>query len=356
MMATLSSLRAKRSNPGRHGRPLDCFVASLLAMTKGAVLTAILAVGIAAAAGAALAQTYPARTIKILVPFPAGGPTDLVARLVAYRLSAGLGQSVIVEDRPGGAGGSVGAKAVATADADGYTLLLTPVDVLTQAPLVYKDVGYDPVRNFAPVALVMTAPLVLVVNPSVPVKTLQELAAYAKAESGKIRYGSPGFGTSPHVVGELFKATTGANIIHVPYRGSAPAINDLLAGQVQIYIDTTTALLPHIEAGNLRPLAVLSDAPSNYLPGVPTTAAAGFPMLQSVYTLALYAPAGTPAPIIAKLNAATNDTLKTDTVQGGLSKLGAVALGGSVPDVSAYMSANAKKAAEMVAAAGIQPE
>jgi tripartite-type tricarboxylate transporter receptor subunit TctC len=325
-------------------------------ITKRAVLAAIVAAAVVAIAGSASAQTYPARTIKILVPFPAGGPTDIVARLVADRLSAGLGQSVIVEDRPGGAGGSIGAKAVAAADPDGYTLLLTPVDVLTQAPLVYKDVGYDPVKNFAPVALIMTAPLVVVVNPSVPVKTLQQLAAYAKANPGKIRYGSPGFGTSPHVVGELFKATTGANIIHVPYRGSAPALNDLLAGQVQVFIDTTTILLPQIQAGKVRPLAVLSDTPSSYLPGVPTTVAAGFPMLQSVYTLGLYAPAGTPAPVIGKLNSAANETLKTATVQAGLSKLGAVALGGSVPDVSAYMAANTKKAATMVAAAGIEPQ
>jgi tripartite-type tricarboxylate transporter receptor subunit TctC len=325
-------------------------------ITKRAVVTAILATGIAAIAGQASAQTYPARAIKILVPFPAGGPTDLVARLVADRLSAGLAQSVIVEDRPGGAGGSIGAKAVATSDPDGYTLLLTPVDVLTQAPLVYKDVGYDPIRNFAPVALIMTAPLILVVHPAVPAKTLQELAAYAKANPGKIRYGSPGFGTSPHVVGELFKAGTGANITHVPYRGSAPAINDLLAGQVQIYIDTITILLPHIEAGSLRAITVLNDAGTRYLPGVPSVVEAGFPMLQSVYTLALYAPSGTPAGIVDKLNAAANESLKSESVQAGLMKLGAVALGGSVPDVSAYMAANAKRAAEMVSAAGIQPE
>jgi tripartite-type tricarboxylate transporter receptor subunit TctC len=324
--------------------------------TKRAVLRAIFAAGIVSIAGPASAQTYPARTIKILVPFPAGGPTDLVARLVADRLSAGLAQSVIVEDRPGGAGGSIGAKAVATSDPDGYTLLLTPVDVLTQAPLVYKDVGYDPAKNFAPVALIMTAPLILVVNPTLPVKTLPELAAYTKANAGKIRYGSPGFGTSPHVVGELFKATIGANITHVPYRGSAPAINDLLAGQVQVYTDTITILLPHIEAGSLRALAVLNDTGTRYLPGVPSVVEAGFPMLQSVYTLALYAPSGTPAPIIDRLNAATNESLKSESVQAGLMKLGAVPLGGSVPDVSAYMAANAKRAAEMVSAAGIQPE
>jgi tripartite-type tricarboxylate transporter receptor subunit TctC len=306
--------------------------------------------------GTALGQTYPVRPIKIVVPFPAGGPTDIVARLMADRLSAGVGQSVIVEDRPGGAGGSIGAKAVSTADPDGYTLLLCPTAVLTQVPLVFKNIDYDPIRSFAPIALIMSAPEVLVVTPAVPAKTLQELAAYAKANPGKVQFGSPGFGTSPHVVGEAFKSIAHADMVHVPYRGSAPAINDLLAGQVQMYIDTITSLLPHIDAGSLRALAVLSDTPTSYLPGVPTVVASGFPMLQSTYTLGLYAPPGTPKPIIEKLNAAANDALKSASIQAGLKKLGAAALGGTVPEVTAYMSASAKAEAEMVAAAGIQPE
>jgi tripartite-type tricarboxylate transporter receptor subunit TctC len=324
-------------------------------ITRRATLAAMLAAAIGPA-GAALAQTYPARPIKIVVPFPAGGPTDLMARLLADRLSAGLGQSVIVEDRPGGAGGSIGAKAVSTADPDGYTLLLCPTEVLTEVPLVFKNVDYDPIKGFAPIALIMSAPMVLVVTSAVPAKTLQELAAYAKANPGKVRFGSPGFGTSPHVLGELFKSIVGADMIHVPYRGSAPAISDLLAGQVQMYIDTVTILLPHIEAGRLRAVAVMGDTPSSYLPGVPTAAVGGFPMLQATYTLGLYAPPGTPTAIVEKLNAAANQALTSTTVQAGLRELGATARGGSVSEVTAYMAASARAQAEIVAAAGIRPE
>lgn len=323
-------------------------------ITKRAILAAMLAA--AAGPATALAQTYPVRPIKIVVPFPAGGPTDIVARLMAESLSDRLGQNAIVEDRPGGAGGSIGAKSVAAADPDGYTLLLCPIEVLTQVPLVFKNIDYDPIKSFAPIALVMSAPEVLVVTPAVPARTLQELANYAKANSGKIRFASPGFGTSPHVVGELFKSIVHADMVHVPYRGSAPAINDLLAGQVQMYIDTITSLLPHIDAGSVRALAVLSDAPTGYLPAVPTAVASGFPMLQSTYTLGLYAPPGTPKGIIEKLNGAANEALKSAGVEAGLKKLGATALGGSVPEVAAFMSTRAKAEAEMVAAAGIRPQ
>lgn len=309
-----------------------------------------------AATGPGATQTYPVRTIRIIVPFPAGGPSDVVARLLAERLSPALGQTVIVENRPGGAGGSIGAKAVAAADPDGYTLLLCPVEVLTEVPLVYKNIDYDAIRSFAPIALLMTAPNVVVVNPTVPVTTLRQLADYAKANPGKIRFGSPGFGTSPHVLGELFARTVGAEMIHVPYRGSAPAVADLLAGQVQMYIDTITVLLPQIEAGKLRALAVASELPSAYLPDIPTTAKSGFPGLQSAYSLGFYAPPGTPASIVEAINTATNDALKSANIKASLMKLGADAMGGSVRDFAAFMSANAKASADMVAAAGIQPE
>jgi tripartite-type tricarboxylate transporter receptor subunit TctC len=304
----------------------------------------------------AWAQAYPTRPIRIIVPFPAGGPTDVMARLLADRLPTALGQPVIVENRSGGAGGSIGAKAVSTADPDGYTLLLCPVEVLTQVPLVYRNIDYDPIRSFAPIALLMTSPNVFVVNPAVPVRTLQELAAYAKANPGRIKFASPGYGTSPHLMGELFKSITGAAMIHVPYRGSAPAVSDLLAGQVQMYLDTITVLLPHIEAGTLRALAVASEARSPYLPDVPTTVTSGFPSLQSRYILGLYAPPGTSAGIIGKINAASNDALKSASIQAGLKKLGAEAAGGTVADFAAFMSAYARTSADMVATAGIQPE
>jgi tripartite-type tricarboxylate transporter receptor subunit TctC len=308
-----------------------------------------------AASGQSLAQTYPTRAIKIIVPFPAGGASDVMARLLADRLSPALGQTVIVENRPGGAGGSIGAKAVATADPDGYTLLLWPLEVLTQAPLVYRNIDYEP-KSFAPIALLMSSANALVVHPSVPVRSLQELATYAKANPGKIRFGSPGFGTTPHLVGEIFRRITGAEVIHVPYRGSAPAINDLLAAQVQMYMDSLTVLLALIEAGNLRPLAVASDVPSPYLPDVPTTVASGFPTLQTVYRLGLYAPPDTPANIVEMLNRSVNDALKSTNIQQGLRKLGADAMGGSAQSFAAFMLANAKASAEMVAAAGVQPQ
>jgi tripartite-type tricarboxylate transporter receptor subunit TctC len=279
-----------------------------------------------------------------------------MARLLADRLAAALGQPVIVENRSGGAGGSLGAKAVSTADPDGYTLLLCPVEVLTQVPLVYKNIDYDPIKSFAPITLLATSPLVFVVNPAVPVKTLQELAVYAQANPGKIKFASPGFGTSPHLMGELFKLAAGAEMIHVPYRGSAPAISDLLAGQVQMYLDTVTILLPHIEAGTLRALAVASETRSPDLPDVPTTVTSGFPTLQSKFILGLYAPPGTSASIIGKLNSATNDALKSASIQSGLKKLGAEAAGDTVAEFTAFMSAYAKTSAEIVAATGIQPE
>jgi tripartite-type tricarboxylate transporter receptor subunit TctC len=308
-----------------------------------------------AAIGPGLAQTYPTRAIKIIVPFPAGGASDVMARLLADRLSPALGQTVIVENRPGGAGGSIGAKAVATADPDGYTLLLCPLEVLTQAPLVYKNVDYGPM-SFAPIALLMNSANVIVVHPSVPVRTLQELAAYAKANPGKIRFASPGYGTTPHLIGEIFRRITGAEVIHVPYRGSAPAINDLLAAQVQMYMDSLTVLLAHIEAGGLHPLAVASEAANPYLPEVPTTPASGFPTLQTVYRLGLYAPPATPANVVEMLNRSVNHALKSANIQEGLRKLGADAMGGPAQSFAAFMLANAKASAEMVAAAGVQPQ
>jgi tripartite-type tricarboxylate transporter receptor subunit TctC len=191
--------------------------------------------GLAAIAGAmpvasAWAQNYPTRLIRIVVPFPAGGPSDVLARLLAHNLSSTLGQPVIVDNRPGGAGGSVGVKTVAGAASDGYTLLLLPVDAFIQAPLVFKDMDYDPIKSFAPVASLVTSPYVVVVNPALPVGSVQELAVYAKANPGKVAFASPGRGMQPHLLGEQFKSAAGADMIHVPFRGTAPAINDLPGG------------------------------------------------------------------------------------------------------------------------------
>jgi tripartite-type tricarboxylate transporter receptor subunit TctC len=208
---------------------------SLLAMT-GAGLTL-------AAIGPVAAQTYPTRLIKIVAPFPAGGPTDVLARLMADELSTALGQPVMVENRPGGAGGTLGVRVVAGAEPDGYTLLLSNLGSLTITPSIYSNLDYDPIRSFAPIAILTASPMVLVVNPAVPASSMQEFVAYAKANPGKINFASPGVGTQPHILGELFKSTAGIDMLHVPYRGAAAAITGLLAGQVQVYFETTTVLL-----------------------------------------------------------------------------------------------------------------
>src|SRR5215213_5099835 len=183
-----------------------------------------------------LTQTYPNRPIKIIVPFAPGG-ADVMARLVADRLSASLGQPVVIENRPGGAGGTVGTKAVTTADPDGYTLMLTSPGPITVAPAVYKNLGYDPVKQLAPIGMIATSPFVLVIHPDVPARSVRDFVAYSKANAGKVNYVSPGFGTSSHLFGELFKLRTGAEMLHVPYRGATPAIADLVAGQVQMFFD-----------------------------------------------------------------------------------------------------------------------
>ena len=271
----------------------------------------------------AQSQSYPNRPIRMVVPFPAGGPTDAMARIVSDRLSTVLGQSVVIENRGGGAGGSVGAKVVASADPDGYTILITPGGSLTTGPAVHKNIGYDPAKVFVPVGLLMTSPLIMSVHPSVPAKTVAELVAYAKANPDKLTWGSQGFGTAPHLLAELFKLEEGVNILHVPYRGTAPLLAAMVAGEVQIAVDPSTTSLPHVLSGNLRPLAVTSKERFSKLPNVPTVAEAGFPKLQNTFWLGVVAPAGTPAAIVNKLNAAFRDALAQPEAQTRLGNLGA---------------------------------
>jgi len=281
-------------------------------------------------AGAALlrpdpvhAQAYPNRPIKIIVPFPAGGPTDGMARIISDRLGTVLGQSIIIENRGGGAGGSVGAKVVAAAEPDGYTIMITPGGSLTNGPAVHKNIGYDPVKAFAPVALLITAPLILTVHPSLPVKTVAELVAYAKANPGKLIAGSQGAGTGPHLLIELFKLETGVNIVHVPYRGSAPAITALLAGEIQMFFDSPTTILPHIQSGKARPIAVTTPKRHWIVPDVPTMVEVGFPKFQSTFWLGVAAPGGTPPAIVDKLNAAFRESLAPPETRNRLKSLGA---------------------------------
>jgi tripartite-type tricarboxylate transporter receptor subunit TctC len=271
----------------------------------------------------AQAQTYPDRPIKMVVPFPAGGPTDGMARIVADRLGTVLGQSIVVENKGGGAGGSIGAKFVASSDPDGYTILITPGGSLTTGPAVHKNIGYDPVKAFVPVAQLIETPLIVSVHPSLPVKTMAELVSYAKANPGKVSWGSQGFGVAPHLVLELFKLEAGVNVVHVPYRGTAPMLTAVLANEVQVVADPMTTSLVHIEAGKLRPIAIAGDARTQKLPNVPTVVEAGFPKLQSPFWLGVVAPHGTPQPVIDKLNNAFRESLKPAETRALLAKLGA---------------------------------
>jgi tripartite-type tricarboxylate transporter receptor subunit TctC len=271
----------------------------------------------------ASSQSYPNRPVKVIVPFPPGGPTDGMARIISDRLGTVLGQSIVIENRGGGAGGSVGAKAVASADPDGYTILMTPGGSLTSGPAVHRNIGYDPLKVFAPVGQLIVTHQFICVHPDVPVKTLPELIAYAKANPGKISYGSQGFGTGTHLLNELLKIEAGINIVHVPYRGTGPMLAALIAGEVQMAIDPSTTVLPHLQSGKLRPLAVVTNERSPKMPDVPTTAELGYPKINSPFWLGVVAPAGTPPEIIAKLNAAFRETLNDPATRARLDTLGA---------------------------------
>jgi tripartite-type tricarboxylate transporter receptor subunit TctC len=318
-------------------------------------ILAFLAVMLLAVPPAAWAQNFPSRVIRLIVPYPAGGPTDVVARIVANSLSEKLHQSVVVENRPGGAAGTVGAHAVVSAEPDGYTLLLSQVGSLTIAPSLYK-LDYDPLRDLAPIAIVAVTPEVLTVHPSVPAHSLAEFLAYAKANPGKLNFGSPGTGTLPHIIGEQLQLATGIKLTHVPYRGAAPAVTDLLAGRVQLMIDTTSVLLTHIVSGKLNGFAISSERRIPQLPNTPTFAEAGYPQLTSSLWTGLLAPAGTPAPIIATLNAATNEILKKPEVQQAYAKL-QVGIRLIAPgEMKTFMADETQKWAGVIKAAGIKAE
>ena len=327
-------------------------------LTRRASLAIIVAAGfgLLATATTPSAQPYPNKLIRIIAPFPPGGPTDGAARLIADRLSTLFGQTVVVENRPGGAGGTVGVKSAASADPDGYTILFTPPGPLVSAPAIFRNVGYDPVKAFAPVAAVFSSPQILVVNPGVPAKSMQELVAYAKANPRKVSYASPGFGTQPHLLGEMLKLMTGADIVHVPYKGSAPVLTDLIAGQVQMYFDAASFLLPHVQSGKLRVLAVADEHRLPQLPDTPTTVEAGFGKLQASYWVGVLVPAGTPAPVVDRLNGAINEVMKSPAMQEILTKLTARARSGTPQDFAKFMAAETAKWTETISGANIRAD
>jgi tripartite-type tricarboxylate transporter receptor subunit TctC len=308
------------------------------------------------AAGRAAAQSYPSHPVKIIIPFGPGGPTEFIIRLVADRLTTMLGQPFVIENRPGGAGGTVGAKSVAAAEPDGYTLLFSSPGPLVTAAAVYKNLDYDPIKSFAPIAMLIYAPQMLVVHPALPARSVPELVTYAKANPGKVTFGSSGFGTQPHILGEMLKLAAGINIVHVPYRGAGQSVTDLLAGQVQMIFETTAILLPHVEGARLRALAVATEARSPLLPEVPTTAESGYPKIIASFWSGLLAPAGTPPAIVEKLNATANEILKSKEAQAGLARLGAEARIGAPRDFAAFIAAETPRWAAIANETGIKVE
>jgi tripartite-type tricarboxylate transporter receptor subunit TctC len=305
-------------------------------------------------AASAFAETYPSRPIKIIVPTPPGGPVDVMARLIANALPATLGQPVFVENKPG-AGNTLGSRQAAAADPDGYTLMVSAASGLIMSPIIYKSAGYD-ASSFAPVALVAETPQLLVVNPRVPFKSVAELVAYAKANPGKLNYSTGGAGTLPHLAAELFKQKTGANIVHVPYKGGGPALLGVVAGEVQMTFDPVATSLQLIKDGKLRALAIAGPKRSAELPDVPTLIESGYPDFTVSAWTALLAPKGTPADIIAKLNAATNAALATDQLKATLSKFGAEPRGGTPQQLAAHLSAESNKWKPLVEALDLKAE
>ena len=270
----------------------------------------------------AMAENYPSRPVKIVVPFPAGGSNDIVARALAQKLSERTGQSFYVENR-GGAGGNIGAEAVASADPDGYTLLLTAPPPLTINAALYKELRYDPATAFAPVSLIASVPIVLAVHPSVEARNVSELIALAKAKPGSLSFGSSGNGSTNHLAGELLKSMTGIDILHVPYRGAAPAMNDLIAGHIPMMFDNMPAVLPQVKGKSINAIAVAGAKRASALPDVPTVAESGVPGFEASAWFGLVAPAKTPAPILAKLEGDIATILKMPDVQKRFDELGA---------------------------------
>jgi tripartite-type tricarboxylate transporter receptor subunit TctC len=301
----------------------------------------------------AQAQIYPSRPIKLITPFPPGGPVDVMARLVAQGLSQNFG-TVIVDNRPG-AGGTLGSRGAAQAEPDGYTLLFGSSTTLAASPALYRNIGYDPIKSFAPVAMISSVPFAIVVSPKLPVHSVQDLIAYAKQHPGKLNYGAP-TGALPHLTGEMFKTAAGVDIVHIPYKGAAMAMTDLIAGQVEVAFEPVSVLLGHIADGSVRALAVAGETRSPDLPNIPTMIESGYPGVVSVSWSGIVAPAGTPAEIVAKLNTAVNAVMAAPETRATLAKLGATPKAGTPEDLGAYIAAETPKWAAVVKTSHITVE
>ena len=315
----------------------------------------VAALGLSCAAPVLAQVPYPNRPLKLITPFPPGGSSDVLSRLLAQKLTETLGQPVAVENRPG-AGGNIGHELAAKATPDGYTLLLSNSSTVVTNPFLYKRLGFDPINDFAYISMVATAGQVLVVHPSVPVKTLAELTALAKAKPGTLNFGSGGKGIQSHISGEMYKAATGVNIVHIPYKGTIQAVTDAVAGQIQMVFSDMVPAMPQIQAGKLRAIAVTSPTRSAVLPEVPTMMEAGIPGFNASVWWAIAAPKGTPPEVVNRINADLAKVLALPDVRETYSKLGIATAHSTPARVLETIRAESPGMGKILKDAGVDPE
>ena len=314
-----------------------------------------IALALCLALPACIAMAQGDKSVRFVVGFTPGGPSDILARALAAKLAEARGQPVLVENRPG-AGGNLAAEVVAKSAADGNTWLLGNNSILATNAALYGHLPFDPVKDFAPVALVAVQPNILVVHPSVPATTVAELIAYAKAQPGRLNYASSGAGAAAHLSGELFKAMTGVDMVHVPYKGAQPALTDVIAGQCQLMFATSASVLPYVKAGRLRALAVTTAQRSRSLPELPTVAEAGVPGFESITWHGVVVPIATPAPIVERLNRDINAALRDPELRARLEGLGAEIAGGTPQEFAVYIAREIPKWTKVVRDSGAKAE
>jgi tripartite-type tricarboxylate transporter receptor subunit TctC len=314
-------------------------------------LLSCLAPLLAVCAGGAYAQTYPVKPVRMVVPFPAGGATDIVGRLIAQKLSEAWRQQVFVDNRAG-AGGTIGSDIAARAPADGYTIIIGTSSTHAIAPSLYSKLPYDPVRDFEPITLIASATVLLAVHPSVPAKSVRELIALARKQPNALSFASSGMGGISHLVGEHFKSLAGIEMLHVPYKGDTPALIDLTTGQVSLMFGTAVSFLPYVKAGRLNALAVTNPKRSPTLPHIPTIAESGLPAFEALQWFGIFAPAGTPKDAVSRLHGEIVKILKLPDVQERLTSLGADVVGNAPGEFAAFLKADAAKWAKVVKASG----
>src|SRR5687767_14632572 len=313
----------------------------------------ILILLVCCAAVQAWAQSYPAKPVRMIVPYPPGGGNDTLGRLFAAKLSERMAQSFVVENRPG-AGTMIGTEAAAKSPPDGYTILLSSIATHALSPNLYSRVPYDPIKDFAPITLLGVAPTVLVVNSDLPAKNVQELIALARSKPGQFAYASGGNGTPPHINAEVFKSVAGIDLLHVAYKGGGPALVDLIAGRVHVMLDTTASAMPHVRGGKLRTLALSATKPSAEYPELPTFAEAGLPRYDTNAWYSMHAPAGTPPEIVRRLNGELVAILRDADVLGRFKQLSTDPVGNSPEEFAAFVRAELEKYARVIKAAGIK--